>query len=149
MLKLLLYYKIQSNLPFRFTGTFDRNSVKFNVKINFWTRSHENISSVYFALKIWTIKSTDYSHFIKVKISSSSLPPFRLTQKKHNQWFENEKIEDLIVSTDYRKIWLPNEVKISELTSYSWWEFLVYIKEINGNSKILMFHEDCMFPVTL
>ena len=46
---------------------------------------------------------------------SSGLPPFQFTQKKHNQWFENEKIEDLIVSTKYHEIWLPNEAKFSGL----------------------------------
>ena len=42
--------------------------------------------------------------------------PFQFTQKKHNQWSENETIEDLVVSVKYHKIWLPNEVKFSGLT---------------------------------
>ena len=42
--------------------------------------------------------------------------PFQFTQKKHNQRFENETIEDLVVSVKYHKIWLPNEVNFSGLT---------------------------------
>ena len=51
-----------------------------------------------------------------MQVKVSGLPPFQFTQKKHNQWFENETIEDLVVSVKYHKIWLPNEVNFSGLT---------------------------------
>ena len=37
------------------------------------------------------------------------LPLFQLTQKKYNQWFENEKIEDFIVSAAYILIWTKQD----------------------------------------